>query len=142
MKRFIVLCLLALVVVVAPVKAQTAPATASIVLTWGASTTPGMNYNVYRESQPGACIANATGVCTLVNATQITALTFTDTPAAGSNYWYIVRAVVPGGAAHAPGVTESNNSNEVAAFLAVPNPPTNLTCTFTVTNGTVSGSCH
>lgn len=64
----------------------------SVVLTWTASTSPGVTYNLYRGTATG-------GESTLpLNATPISALTYTDsTVQLGQSYYYAVKAVGSGG---------------------------------------------
>lgn len=99
---------------------------ACIPLTWTASTTPGVTYNVYRETVAGACANGVVGMkgtpCAQANfPTPIAALTFTDSvpPTPGTQVWYVVRAAM--------GTVESANSNEVTLTFA-PAPPGTLTC--------------
>lgn len=57
------------------------------ILTWTASTTPNVTYNVYRA-------AASAGPYTLVNSSSISATTFTDTSVqAGQTYYYVTTAV-------------------------------------------------
>ena len=79
----------------------------SVVLTWDASPTGGVTYNVFRRSSSGS------ESMTPINTAPITTLTFTDknvTP--GTTYYYTVEAVDSGGS--------SDPSNE--ALAAIPNP--------------------
>ena len=81
--------------------------THSVVLTWSASPTNGVTYNVFRGTSSGGEGA------TPVNTSPITTLTFTDTNVTpGTTYYYTVEAVDSGGS--------SDPSNEVSA--AIPNP--------------------
>jgi fibronectin type 3 domain-containing protein len=85
------------------------PGKHSVSLSWTASTTAGVTYNVYRGSATGVC----SGVVTPY-ATGIAATTFTDLNVAnGSTDVYAVSAVGTGG--------ESACTSEVQA--QVPNPP-------------------
>ena len=69
----------------------------SVKLTWVASTTPGVTYNIYRRNE-------SNGTYEQLNSTPITGLTFTDPhPANGVTYTYFATAVA--------GATESARSN-------------------------------
>jgi hypothetical protein len=73
-------------------------------LTWVASTTPGVSYNVYRGTTSG-------GPYTKLNASPITGLTYVDsTVQSGQTYYFVVRAVNSSG-------TESVNSNQATAVV-------------------------
>jgi archaellum component FlaF (FlaF/FlaG flagellin family) len=79
----------------------------SVVLTWGASPTNGVTYNVFRGTSSGG------EGTTPINPSPITSLTYTDTNVTpGTNYYYTVEAVNSGGS--------SAPSNEAVAD--VPNP--------------------
>jgi fibronectin type 3 domain-containing protein len=68
----------------------------NVLLTWGASTTSGVTYNVYRCS--GTCASYPTGFSQI--ATGINVLTYTDADSAltlGQTYVYAVTAVNAGG---------------------------------------------
>jgi fibronectin type 3 domain-containing protein len=68
----------------------------NVLLTWGASTTSGVTYNVYRCS--GTCASYPTGFTQI--ATGISVLTYTDADSAlasGQTYVYAVTAVDTGG---------------------------------------------
>ena len=86
----------------------------TVILTWNASTTSGVTYNVYRATVSG-------GPYTKVNTASVTTTTYTDaagTP--GTKYFYVVTAVDANG-------FESAFSNEASAtFLALPAAPTGL----------------
>lgn len=86
----------------------------SVVLTWGASPTSGVTYNMYRKTSAGSCVpANK-----IVSG--LTALTYTDTTVLnGATYFYAVSAQSSGG--------ESTCSAEVQiAIPTPPQPPSNL----------------
>lgn len=89
------------------------------VLTWGASTTPGVTYNVYRGTATGAESA------TPLNSSPITVLTYTDPVVlTGSvqNFFYYIEAVETSSGI----VATSNPSNEVSvSFPGIPASPTN-----------------
>ena len=73
----------------------------TVKLTWAASMTPGVTYNIYRRDQ-------STGKYEQLNTTPITRLTFTDPhPANGVTYTYFATAVA--------GATESARSNPAPA---------------------------
>jgi hypothetical protein len=72
-------------------------------LTWHASTTPGVTYNIYR-------VNNRTGVTDQVNHTPIPGLSYTDDTAVnGENYTYYATAVA--------GTSESARSNPAPANI-------------------------
>lgn len=75
----------------------------TVKLTWVASTTPGVSYNIYRRTE-------STGKFEQLNTTPITGLTFTDQHAAnGETYTYYATAV--------SGSTESARSNPATAAI-------------------------
>jgi hypothetical protein len=88
-----------------PTNPNPPPTTApSVALTWNASTSQVVGYNVYRSETSG-------GTFVAMNGTALTSLTFTDTTvSAGTTYYYVVTAVNSAG-------TESNYSNQVAAVV-------------------------
>jgi titin len=76
----------------------------SVKLTWSASTTPGVTYNIYRRN-------DSTGKYEQLNTAPVTGLTFTDPhPANGVTYTYFATAVA--------GATESARSNP--ALVTIP----------------------
>jgi hypothetical protein len=78
-----------------------------VALSWTASSSPVMGYNVYRGTQAG-------GPYTLLNTEIVTADTFTDTTVvSGLTYFYVVTAVNNAG-------VESVFSNEVVAVIPTP----------------------
>jgi hypothetical protein len=84
----------------------------AVSLSWDASTTPGVTYNVYRKT--GLCSGPST--LTKLNSVPVTALTFADLAAPFGRVCYVVRA-------------EIDSVESVDATLAVtlpPAPPTNL----------------
>lgn len=134
MKGKILFGLFCLALAIGGLRAQAA--TATVKLTWTDTINPaGTGYNVRRGNSATACTsaATATDTCTLLNSTPLSVLAFTDTPALGGVYTYIVKAVNSIG-------LESVGSNLVIASLIPPAPPT-LNCTLTITGSTVSGSC-
>jgi len=75
----------------------------SVKLTWVASTTPGVSYNIYR-------VTESTGKLEKLNPAPITGLTFTDLhPANGEKYTYYATAVA--------GTAESARSNPAAVTI-------------------------
>jgi titin len=75
----------------------------TVELTWAASTTPGVTYNIYRRNE-------STGKYERLNTTPITGLAFTDPhPANGVTYTYFATAVA--------GATESARSNPASAKI-------------------------
>lgn len=81
----------------------------SATLTWTASTTPSVTYNVFRAT-------SSTGPFTTpLNSSPITGLTYTDTSVvAGTTYYYVATAVATGG------VQSADSSPPVQA--AIPSP--------------------
>lgn len=79
----------------------------SVVLTWDASPTMGVTYNVFRGTAAGA------EGTTPINTSPVAALTYTDVNVApGTGYYYTVEAVDSGGS--------SGPSNEAAAKIPTP----------------------
>lgn len=106
--------------------------TATIILTWQASTTPNVTYQVFRETSPGICTATTSGAgpnCLLLTNPSISVLTYTDTLTITNTQppiYYVVRAM------NANGV--SGYSNEVKVTFTSTGPPqmpAALTCTGT-----------
>lgn len=90
----------------------------SVVLTWTASPTPGVTYNIYRSTTAGSCKAT-------VLTTGITALTFTDTSVtSGATYFYSVDAQNGGG-------KSACTSPDVQVLIPIdpPAPPSGLSAT-------------
>lgn len=112
-KIIAVVCLVFVLALGSFLYAQTAHST---VLTWAASTTPNVTYNVYRSTTSGSGYSQ-------VNVSPVTGLTFTDSQVTnGTTYFYVVRSF--------DGTTESVNSNQVTAVIPqAPQPPTGLTVT-------------
>ena len=80
----------------------------AVTLTWNASVTPGVTYNVYRSATAGSCF-------TTKIATGVAVLNYDDpTVIPGSTYFYSVSAQNTGG-------ESTSCSNEVQ--IAVPTPP-------------------
>ena len=109
MKRLLIFAFLLFAV---PCTAQT-----SVSLSWDASSTPGVSYNLYRTKTVAGCATAGPG-CIKVNTAPISVLTFSDTVSASGRWFYVARAV------DADGV-ESANSNELAVILP-PASPSNL----------------
>ena len=112
------LCLCLAVVFWPAVKAATVH---NITLNWNASTTPGVNYNLYRGTISG-------GPYTKLNTTPITGLTYSDTTGVGgTKYFHVETAICT--AACPTGVSgESDFSNETSAtFLGNPAAGAGLT---------------
>jgi len=110
MKKNLILMFVLLAAMVFPLLAQGA----SAVLAWDAPTGTITGYNLYRSTTSGV-------FTTKLNATPITALTYTDaTVVAGTTYFYVVRAV--------NGTGESPNSNQITVVVpvALPAAPANL----------------
>jgi len=83
---------------------QISPKKHAVILTWNASTSPVIGYNVYRRSSPQ-------GSYLKINPSVVPALTFTDdTVQSGITYYYVARAVDAQN-------HESINSNESSATV-------------------------
>jgi len=79
----------------------------SVALSWIASTSTVVGYNVYRSTTSG-------GPYTLITSSPVSGITFTDTTVqAGVTYFYVVTAVDANG-------NESVNSNEASATVPTP----------------------
>jgi hypothetical protein len=79
----------------------------SVTLSWTASTSTVVGYNIYRSTVPG-------GPYTLVTSSPVSATTYTDTTVqAGVTYYYVVTAVDASG-------NESVYSNEASASVPTP----------------------
>lgn len=86
-----------------------AAATHSVLLTWTASATSGVTYNIYRSTVAGSCQTTSL-------ATGLTALTFTDNAVtAGATYFYTVDAQKGG--------EKSACAAEVQVLIPVPPAP-------------------
>ena len=90
----------------------------SVHLTWVASTTPGVSYNVYRKAE--ACSGTAAFV--KINPSPVTAVAYDDLNIADGVYCYHVTSYL---ASTIP--PESAPSNLAEATVQPPSPPTNLT---------------
>ena len=83
---------------------SSAPSSHSVALSWFASTSSVVGYNVYRGSQSG-------GPYTLTNSGLVQGTSFSDSAVTnGQTYWYVVTAVASDG-------TESVHSNEATATI-------------------------
>lgn len=79
----------------------------SVTLNWTASTSPSVQYRIYRSAAAG-------GPYTTVNSTLVSGTTYVDqTVRGGVTYYYVARAVDGSG-------TESSNSNEAQAVVVAP----------------------
>lgn len=106
--------------------------TRNVVLTWTASVTPTVTYNVYRAPAPCAPLPTTFAKR---NATPVTATTFTDSAVATGTYCYYVTAAASSGLESIP----SNTTG--AAIEAPPQPPTNANAqVVVVVNVTVNGA--
>lgn len=135
MKSKLSFLFLALAIILAPVRAQAVVVTVN--LSWIASTTVGVNYNVYQESVSGACTATppAGSTCTKLTTAPTSVLIYTDSsPVIGKQYFWVVRAVSANG-------VESANSNEASLNLTQPNPTGTLGCVYTITGGQLNLTC-
>jgi hypothetical protein len=89
------LCCIGILALLAfPTLGQSAP---TVTLNWGASTTAGVSYNVYRETSPGACTPTSVGTdpgCLKLNSSPLSVLTFTDSaPPTNAKSYYVVRSM-------------------------------------------------
>jgi fibronectin type 3 domain-containing protein len=84
-----------------------APIQHNVTISWTASTSPVVGYNVFRSTTSGTNYV-------LLNATRVIGLTYTDnTVQSGLTYYYVVTSVASNG-------TQSINSSQVA--VTVPSP--------------------
>jgi len=86
----------------------------NVSISWDASSTPGVTYNLYRtETAEGCGLQGEVGItdetCLKVNTAPIILLTFSDTPGSG-RWFYVARAVDEDG-------IESVNSNVLEVWL-------------------------
>jgi hypothetical protein len=92
----------------------------NVTLTWTASTTTGVNYNIYRSLTAG-------GPYTKINATPITGLQYVDTTGVGGTKYFYVETAVCTAACPAGISGESAFSGEASAtFLGSPAPGAGL----------------
>jgi hypothetical protein len=81
-------------------------------LTWKASTSAGVRYNVYRSSNQGGCLKTNSNNCQKISPSPVPSTNYTDsTVQAGQRYFYVVKAVYSGG-------PESGPSNEAQAAVS------------------------
>lgn len=118
MKNLVLLCLVFLLVPLGAKAAAraAAPGKHAVTLTWVASTTVGVTYNVYRGPVAGVCSGTPTPY-----ATGITSTTYIDTVGLtdGQTLFYNVSAVKSGG--------ESACDGEIQVQIPVlPSPPSTL----------------
>jgi fibronectin type 3 domain-containing protein len=115
MKR---LLLLPLVVLLSSLAMANTPGRKSVLLSWTASTTPGVTYNIYRDTIASVCVGTPTPY-----ATGVTGTSFVDTNVTlGTTYFYNVSAVGSGGesacdgevTAQVPTITTTPPSNDTA----------------------------
>jgi hypothetical protein len=87
-----------------------------VVLTWKASTSVGIKYNLYRSVTKGECLKTQSVNCQKINLSPVPSTTYTDnTVQLGQNYFYVAKAVDSRG-------KESNPSNEAQAMISPPKP--------------------
>ena len=87
-----------------------------VVLTWKASTSVGIKYNLYRSVTKGECLKTKSVNCQKINLSPVPSTTYTDsTVQLGQNYFYVAKAVDSRG-------KESNPSNEAQAVVSPPKP--------------------
>ena len=81
-------------------------------LTWKASTSAGVRYNVYRSSNQGGCLKTNSNNCQKISPSPVPSTNYTDsTVQVGQHYFYVVKAVYSGG-------PESGPSNEAQAVIS------------------------
>lgn len=102
----------------------------SVHLTWAASTTPSVTYNVYRAA--GAC--GGTAAFAKINAAPVAALAYDDLNIADGVYCYHVTSYL---ASTTP--PESGPSNQAEATVQPPSPPSGLTVSPAAVTTTVGG---
>ena len=117
--------------VAAPTNLATSVSGTNVTLTWGASTTSGVTYNVYRSSTSGTETSNAP------IATGITTTSYVDGSVAPGTYYYEVTASTTSGGT----IVSSSPSNEASASITAPaitaDSCNKATCSF---SGTGSGT--
>ena len=117
MKRWVLFVVLLFAV---PCAAQT-----SVSLSWDASPTPGVNYNLYRTKTATGCAVDGPS-CVKVNTTAISLLTFTDAPGVSGRWFYVVRAVDADGVESANAKTDINPLEDHLMVKIPPSPASNL----------------
>jgi hypothetical protein len=100
-----------------PLSGNSAPQSQHVVkLTWKASTSAGVRYNVYRSSKRGECLKTNSNNCQKISPSPVPSTSYTDsTVQAGHHYFYVVKAVSSGG-------PESGPSNEAPAVISPHKP--------------------
>jgi len=101
----------------------------NIILTWTASTTSGVGYNIYRGTAAGQeSNISQTASPTGVNCSGATC-TYTDTAnlVAGTTYYYFVRTINM--ISNAQSTPSNEASGMIPIVITLPNPPTNLKIT-------------
>jgi fibronectin type 3 domain-containing protein len=85
-------------------------------LTWKASTSPGVKYNVYRSGTKGECLKSKSNDCKKINSSPVATTSYEDkTVQAGQSYFYVTKAVSSGAA-------ESGPSNEAQVMISASKP--------------------
>ena len=88
----------------------------AVTLTWKASSSSGVKYNVYRSGTKGDCLKAKSDDCKKINPSPVAGTSYTDSAVlVGQSYFYVVKAVSSGG-------TESVPSNEAPAVISSPRP--------------------
>jgi hypothetical protein len=83
-------------------------------LTWKASPSAGVNYNVYRSGTPGECFKIKSDDCRKMNLSPVAGTIYADnTVQGGQSYFYVAKAVSPSG-------KESSPSNQAQAVISIP----------------------
>jgi hypothetical protein len=83
-------------------------------LTWKASPSVGVKYNVYRSGTKGECFKNKSADCKKITPAPVTSTNYTDsTVQGGQSYFYVAKAVDSSG-------NESSPSNEAQAVISAP----------------------
>jgi hypothetical protein len=81
-------------------------------LTWKASPSFGVKYNVYRSGTKGECLKTKSDDCKKITPAPVTSTNYADnTVQAGQSYFYVAKAVDSSG-------NESSPSNEVQAVIS------------------------
>lgn len=93
MKMFLLVTTMIVGIALAPAASANTPGKRSVSLSWAASATPGVTYNLYRATTANVCSGTPTPLATGISGT-----TFTDsTVALNTTYFYNVSAVGTGG---------------------------------------------
>ena len=83
-------------------------------LTWKASPSIGVKYNVYRSGTKGECLKTKSNDCKKITPAPVTSTNYTDNAVqAGQSYFYVAKAVDSSG-------NESSPSNEAQAVISTP----------------------